>query len=207
MAVLIPGKLLYLRSPHTASVATEAAIVRASSEAVVIIPGHCTMEEIIHGKPSTPASGTALFGRGPESRDGGVSANELREGGEVIVTTVRNPYDVIVTWWLRATRGEGSFVEFIRHYNRSPQLSSKGEIFTHAKHANVVLQYDTLDEDFTLIMKLLGLPQEKILVDNVTRGKKHWEEYYDASPGARAAVNLRFGPEIEELGFGLQIDQ
>jgi len=145
------------------------------------------MEEIIHGSPY--------------SKEGGVEANGLRTGDEAIATTVRNPYDVIVTWWLRATRGEGSFVEFIRDYSRKPQLDSAGEIFTHRKHCDVVMRYENLAEDFRLLMEVVGLPQVEIPIDNTTKGKASWETYYDDD--SLAEVERRFGMEIEDLGYSL----
>ena len=186
MAALIPGKLLYLRSPHTASVATERAITLASPDALVIVPGHCTMEEILRGQA--------------HSKESAVLASVLRIGDETIVTTVRNPYDVIVTWWLRATRGEGSFVAFIREFDQKPQIND-GEIFTHIKHCDVVMRYEDLDQDFSGLMDILGLPRTVIPVDNMTPGKEPWQTYYDDE--ALEAVNLRFGVEIEGVGYPL----
>lgn len=166
--------------------ATERAITQASSNTVVLVPGHCTMEEIINGNVT--------------SRAGWWGGNDLRTGDEMIVTTVRNPYDVIVTWWLRATRGEGSFAKFIREYNRKPQLDN-GEIFTHAKHCDVVMRYESLDENFRDLLEVLELPQFEIPVDNTTPGKAAWRTYYDDE--ALDAVDLRFGVEIEGLGYPL----
>ena len=186
MAALIPGKLLYLRSPHTASVATERAVMMASpDDAVVIVPGHCTVEEI--------RSGTVT------SHDGKRRALDLLTGDELLVTTVRNPYEVIVTWWLRATRGEGSFAGFIREINRPPQVID-GRIFSRADECVVVMRYESLEGDWKALLSRLGLAFVPIPIENTTKGKAPWETYYDAE--SFEAVRERFGAEIEQLGYG-----
>lgn len=189
MATLVPGKLLYLRTPHTASVATEKAILAQIDGAVKVAPGHGTLAQI--------KGGDAFIARvGLKEK---VDPSGLITGEEIVVTTVRNPYDAIVTWWLRAARGEGSFTEFIRAYDRKPHLEDGKTIFIHLKDADFVMRYETLEANLAALMDALALPRLEVSVDNTTHGKRPWQEYY--GDGSLGAVNERFEDQIREAGY------
>lgn len=180
MTALVPGRLLYLRTPHTASTAVENAIVRGIPGAVVVVPGHARLAD---------------FDRGiTRLKDG----RPVSIGGEVVATTVRNPYDMIVTWWISNTAKRVLFSEFIRDFNGPKQVVG-GRIFSRADEADIVLRHETLDRDFADMLRLLRLPSVELSRDNVTPSKKGWRTYYDEE--SFTIVNERFGCEIEDYGY------
>lgn len=172
MAVLIPGRLLYLAHPRTASMATKAALLR------------------LGGKDIRPHH--AEFTR---------SAVRERYGGEPVVTVIRDPRDVLATWWLKAGRHEHSTpADFIAHYTNSSHFVRDGLLFYHVRHAHHVIRYEEgIAEGFAA----LGLSID-LEAANVTQGKLGWREYLDGA--AIDAMRERFGAELETLGYRLRLD-
>ncbi len=184
MTALVPGRLLYLRTPHTASTAVEKAIMQGIPGAVVVSPGHATMDD---------------FGGGVMSLNGGGSIDLT---SEVVTTTIRNPYDMIVTWWISSTAQRTPLAEFVRDYEGRHQVI-RGRIFSQADDSDIVLRYETLDRDLADMLRLLRLPSVELRRVNVTPSKRGWRTYYDE--GSFAVVNERFGREIEANGYDLLV--
>ena len=193
MAVLIPGKLLYLATPHTASIATIYALARLPGARVTQLTG---LEGVDH-----------LYATHHADRDDVTFHNQL-SGSEVVVTTVRNPCDLLVTWWLRQPEAvatyigpEATFEQFVRSVDRvigvsGPYLAD-GKIFWH--DCDRVLHYETLQEDLDELLIGLDLPTVLLKKHNVTKNKRPWQDYYTEE--TLAVVRSRFKEEMELYGY------
>lgn len=129
-----------------------------------------------------------------------------RHSGEPVVTTIRNPYDVLVTWWLRhGLRGKPRrpLPEFILDYDQEaePNFMRRGRLLYHAPTADIVVRYENLDVELPAALQKCGLEPVALERTNVTEEKAHWMSYYDAA--AIEAANRRFGTEIELYGYEL----
>ena len=177
MAVLIPGKILYLRTPCTASTVTERAIIESSEDRVRIRPGHCTAADVYCGRALTTE---------------GEKANEFRAGNELVVTTVRNPYDMAVSWFHKVCRAEGSFPDFLKGFNKMPFVCDH-RMYAQAIGCRHVMRYERLAADVAELGDMLGL-RIVLARDNVTKGKREWRSYY--TQASLDVMNDRFGHEF-----------
>ncbi len=122
-----------------------------------------------------------------------------RRHGEPVVTTIRNPYDILVTWWLSGN-DPGPFPGFILGFKERNFLRD-GRLLYHAPTADIVVRYENLDVELPAAFKKCGLESVALERVNVTKGKANWRRYYDAD--AIEAANRRFGAEIEQHGYEL----
>lgn len=97
--------------------------------------------------------------------------------GEYQFTTVRNPYDVLATWFVKDGRCE-TMLDYLK---ATPPF----RLFYMADRVDFVMLYDRLQDDFDKVMDHVGLPRTKIPRRNVTVGKKFYAAYWD-----QESVNL-----------------
>lgn len=178
VAIIIPNRLVYLCTPHTATQATVYAL-RNIKEAIVTERHHCTMTEL------------RSFPKG-----------QLLTGGEVITSTVRNPYDIMVTQWLRnrQKRGNCDLSTFIREWDEFPYFHG-GKLFYLAEESDRTLRYENLQAELWELLKGLGLPPISLEKQNFTEHKRPWVEYYDQP--TLNAINDRLGIEIVRYGYNM----
>lgn len=74
MSLIIPGKLVYLEHPRSASVATEAALSEAFDTAIVTPDHHRVLEDFSN------------------------------YNGELVCCTIRNPFDILASWFVLSGR-------------------------------------------------------------------------------------------------------
>jgi len=150
MAVIVPGKLLFLAHPRTGS--------NAIRNALLTQPG----AELIYGHH-------ARF-----------NTSQVQDvyRGERVISVVRNPYTCLVTWWIRQCRDRGhktSLGEFIATYE-GPFFTYDGLLFYHVPYSHTLIRYeDGLEEGFRSIDVELPLS-----VVNATKLKEPWENYFDS---------------------------
>lgn len=199
MAVLFPGKFIYLATPHTASISTTKAL--AGIEGSVASDLH-ELKDIDLGPRKFPG-GThhaELFGLQRQTP-------EYFTGREISVTTIRNPYDLIVTWWFRQRRNlieewgrEVTFREYVEIVDENtpggPYIR-KGRIFWHK--VDEILRYESLQEDLNRFLERFELPRVELVPANVTTDKGPWQSHYD--DGIRSIAERRFGQEAKEHGY------
>ncbi len=197
MAVLIPGKLVYLATPHTASTSTNWALselpgaLSSSSASVGLdtsplrVLHHATREEIL-----------------PHCK-----------GGELFISTHRHPADLVVTWYLRQKKHleervlnrEVSMEEFVEGIddamlNSAPYYIREGKMFWH--DADKWLYYDKLRDQLNDILRSLNLPTVALPRLNVTKGRAAvWKAYY--TDKALDALRRRFWKEAKRFGYEL----
>jgi len=168
MAVFIPGKLVYLANPRTASVATRDTLMQIEG-AQLAGAHHATLAEV----------------EGYE--------------GESVGATVRNPYDVLVSWFLQLP--EPTLAMFLREYDHYPFLGGDPpDLFWQCASATRVLRWENLQQDLDAWFTELGIRPLKLVRENVTESKNRpWVDYYDAE--AIQAANERFGHIVDKWGY------
>jgi hypothetical protein len=196
MAVLLPDKFVFLCTPHTGSMAVTHALKR--------LPGAINVQN--------KAWGVGHHATLEQVRE---TVSDKMTGNERVIAFVRNPYDLIVTWFLRE-QGRSrmkylgrilghppTLAEFIEAWTREqPDVYFvDGRIFYHADEADQVLRYERgLDREINSVLrKLRGVPSVEIRVENETPNKDHWSMYYDAK--AYEAANTAFQHEFVKYGY------
>ncbi len=182
MAVYIPNKLVYLAHTRVASNATVNALGQIG--AIYIDTGewgggtghHAVFPEIIKHFPFD---------------------DELR------VSTVRNHYDALVTWWIRYTqkgKGNPDFLEFLKDKVADSPFVKDNRLYNrHLPYTDHVLRYENLQADLDALLLSLALPKVELQAINVTLGKQNYATYY--TPAIKDFVDDIFGDEIQELGY------
>lgn len=150
MAIVIPGKIVYLGIPHTASAATHKALI--------------TLPDAI------------ITGQHDRLKD--VEDRGLTEGDEVVFTVIRNPYDLCATWYIRSDP-QMTIFEFLSMWDQKPQITD-GRIYSFVDDCDEILRYESLQEDIDDLLERVDLPSVDIVLENKTKKKtKPWIEYYD----------------------------
>ena len=146
-------KWLYVFEPHTASRATQEALLKWVPHSQTISHHHASFREMVERNPETPFE---------------------RLQGYDVICTVRNPFDVLVTGYHREHGGR-SFSDWLDVMLKCP----RAQVPLHRglwQDASTFVYYEHLQEDLDWVMGspiLLGQnPAHK------TEGKKPWQDYY-----------------------------
>jgi hypothetical protein len=122
-------------------------------------------------------------------------------GKEKIAVTIRNPYDVLVSWFVLNKPGLfKNFDEFIKGYNHTFMLVG-GKMFWLEAPGNdfQYIRYEYLQEDWDTFLKSAGMEPVALPHENRTPGKKPYREYY--GPDTIKLVEEKFGEEIAKFGY------
>lgn len=189
MAVVLPGKFIYLATMHTASSAVTTALRQ--------IPG--TLQ------PKDPRAGVGQHATLAQVKS--VCEGQL-SGMEVVFAAVRNPYDVFVTWYLRNRKHfrvpkNATLLEFLRAWvelDSKPHMH-KRRMFFVADDVRHVMRYErgVTEELNGVLRKIPMMPAVEVPRENVTHGKLHWSTYYDRE--TYAFVNETFAADISRYGY------
>lgn len=201
--------VLFIQTPHTGSTAIGKLLrerlggVRIPAEPPASGGGdgtvkHATLEELMTG--------------------GHISAED--RAGLVVAAGVRNPWDQVVTAFMRAQSGQAKwkgqrmppraleFEAWIRARYAPPLLKrARGQTAhrpkDHLSGADQIIRYEHLQEDFDELMRRVGAPPVEVPRFNVTTAKEdaaqHWSSYY--SPASRAIVADVYADWIERFGY------
>jgi hypothetical protein len=170
VAILFPDKFLFLGTPRSGSTCTH--------NALKLIPGATLFSQ--HLRRSTM-----------------IEKNIGPYRGEPTFLVVRNPYDALVSWWLRSRTGI-PFAEFIATYE-NPHFVNDGRLFWLVEDDMEILRYENLQEEVDRMLAGVGLDPVQLPNMNVTRDKDPWLTYY--GPREADAANVRFGDEIIRYGY------
>jgi len=171
MAVVLPGKFVYLATPHTGSRSVRDAL-QGIEGTVTIDPHHISWADL--------------------------QGHKEIKGGEIRFCAIRNPYDLLVTWWLKtgASPHKGkTFADFIARYHFAGQHC----LYHHAPDADVVMEVESLEADLNAVLADCGLDPVDLPRINVTEGKQPWQSYYDAE--CIELANRRFAEEFMQYGY------
>jgi len=123
--------------------------------------------------------------------------------GWTVFATVRNPFDLMVSWYYKAKYRELEFQYWLPNFIAvSNQYLDLG-MFFGLRYCTRVLRYEQLQQDFDFVMSELGFPQIDIPLKNVStaRPDKPLSEYYD--PKLINLMKAHFGEEIRQNGYGV----
>ena len=190
MAVLLPGRFLYLALPHTASMVTAHALQGLKSA----VPKE-KLEVAHHGTRADV-----------ERRH-----SDLLLGSEIAVSVVRHPCDLLVTWWIRHCARmhrvkrplkPPAFLEFIQAPEEEIRKFSTaylrgGRMFW--MDADVFLRYENLQLELNQFLARFAIPPVTLKRSNVTEGKQPWRTYFDGA--TLSAARERFGEEAAQFGY------
>lgn len=165
-------KMIFLAHPRTASRAVVAALHSVELEHLGFEP-----------HPSTDHHDPLTEHPGP---------------GWTVFTVVRNHFDAWVSWQAFNSKTahrslQATIIWTMQHSGYFPENERTWAL--HCKHADTVLRYETLQADMT---DLLRTPVELPYIGRSER-PTNYRDAYDAS--ARSYVELRFGHEMDELGY------
>jgi hypothetical protein len=120
-----------------------------------------------------------------------------KTGNEVVITTVRNHWDAVVSWWL-LNNAPKPLHEFVKYYNHSHYARGNKLWWIHPT-ADYFMRYEHLQDELSDVLRFCGLPEVTLPIINVTPNKTHWRDYYN--PTSYKAVWDRFGDEIDFYGY------
>jgi hypothetical protein len=169
MAIILPGKLVYLATPHCGS--------RSTRRALATIPGAVEIHP-----PHTPW--TMLH------------EHEALEGNETRVSTIRNPYDLIATWYLQNGTSKHLKTFVLTHPFKSHGHERKGLLYPHLLHTDEFLHHENLESELNDVLAKHDLEPVTLERLGYTANRKPWQTYYDEE--TLEAVNARFGPQFGE---------
>lgn len=207
---------LFLLAPRTASTATAKVLVEDGG-GVWIPPDDIEIDgEIVVQRKHTTAQQLVDHGL--------LSAGQL--GRLFVFTTVRNPYDSLVSLWTKKRTSYQPLLDdpdswvnripgfredmiFVRDHSFSewiewdlgdcPPRSMYAEF---ADHADAVMRFERLSSDFPRVTRRIGLRRLRELpVWNPTeaRGSADHRDYY--TPNARRIVTRVYRPDLERFGY------
>lgn len=171
--------LLYLAHPRTASRATAQALQtwagfnRYPTSDEADIPHHATVDET-----------------GVMTRD------------YTVFTAVRNPWAAVVSWYrLVHNPGQNFVPEWLDAFREdcSPYLVDGRLWELHRPAADVVLRFETLEQDLNDLLWAHGLDPLKLPRVSDHDDEYQYPEYYTVE--MREAVGEMFADEIDELGY------
>lgn len=202
MAVVLPGKFIFLATPYTGSHAVARALGRLPGAFAAFdkrrgIGHHALLSEV------RQVAGARLTGT------------------EAVIVAVRNPYDVLISWYLRnrshyqvthraKQRGRDltlrDFLELWIEAEPFPYLV-RGRIFYHASEIDkrvprFVLRHERLEAALNAALRAVSVPCVKVGRENATPGKDHWSLYYDDP--TYAFVNEKFRDDFVKFGFSFR---
>lgn len=199
MAIVLPGKFIFLATPYTGSMSVARALKK--------IPGAFAAYDKRHGVGHHACLTDVKR----------VTADKLT-GSETVLVAVRNPYDILVSWYLRnlnhfqvrrfaeKKRRDPSLREFLELWVKADMFPYlvKGRIFHHAEDggpriSRVVLRHERLEDSLNAALRKLSVPVVKVGRENSTPGKDHWSLYYNDP--TYAWVNENFRDDFVNFGF------
>lgn len=105
-----------------------------------------------------------------------------------VFCTVRNHYDVFVSWYFHQTRTPATskyfgypFERFLYEWAANPEWFCDGKMYwKRAPLCNRILRYETLQADFSALLNSCNLPVVKIESHNVSLNRKgrDWQRFY-----------------------------
>lgn len=202
--------ILFIQTPHTGSTAIGKLLrERFGGER---IPSQAT-------SPGGGGDGTLKHATLTELLAGGHLTTTDR-AGLVVAAGVRNPWDHVVTIYMRARSGQGNWqggptrprdIDFERWVQARYAPSLRQRIRGQAPHrvkdyiqgADHIIRYERLQADLDALLTRVGSTPVDVPRVNVTVAKeetaRHWSAYY--SPTSRAIVAESYRDWIDRFGY------
>lgn len=116
---------------------------------------------------------------------------------EVVITCVRNHYDVMASLWLLNNKPE-PFSDFLRNYIYKPYMT-QDTLYGFHTDVKRYWKYEHLQDNIDSVCKEFALPPRTLEVQNRTPSKKHWMYYY--TNDTLRIVRERFLDEMIMFGY------
>lgn len=123
--------------------------------------------------------------------------------------TIRNHFDVMVSWYFHNTRRPNSskyfglsFEHFLYQWADNPKWFKNGLMYWERNPwCNVILRYECLQDDFAHLLMQHDLPLTKLQVHNVSKNRKRrpYHEFYTSH--SIAFMKDKFGVEMRLLSY------
>lgn len=147
---------------------------------------------------------TGRKGMGGHHGISGPDLQDCKHLGYRIICPVRNPWDVIVSWWHHNRNWFGptnaEFAKFVGRFpidGRNKYLYEGRLYWSWAQHATRIVRYENLRQDLGRLLQVpINLPEIGI------SDRKPYQDYYDDE--LREFVAEAFAPEIREYGYSFE---
>jgi hypothetical protein len=167
---------------------------------------------IAHPKTASSATQRALrecfeveqFGNHHSVEEGHCRSILASDG--IIVSTIRNPFDLFVSWYFHyAQRRGGSvmepFTDWLPRIMGNPNHYMRQGLFFGLPFTNRVLRYEHLQDDFDSVLEEIDVKPTTIERFNVSL-KREGRAYQDMyTPDLIDLVLRHYGPVVEEHGY------
>jgi hypothetical protein len=121
----------------------------------------------------------------------------LPKQGEKVVTTIRDPYDMWVTWFLN--RGPTLNI-FDMHEFTEKFEPRDGELYWFAKYADYLLRYEQLQADLNAVLRKLNIRLVRLEHRNITKNKnKKLKSYF--KPETLELFHTKYGAQFRKHGY------
>lgn len=129
------------------------------------------------------------------------------------VTTVRNPFDSMVSMWVKLRHRPSNFVthkvhdrelgfaEYIAQFwGDQPEQSMHAHF---VEGVDEVMRFETLQQDLARVLAHVGAPLFEIpRINPTTQKNRHYSEYYE--PATREVIERVFRPDLEQFGYAFE---
>ena len=111
---------------------------------------------------------------------------------ETTFSVVRNPFDMMVSWYYFKRREEGlSFEDWLTIFLKDPPHYIKYGLFPGQHLCTYILWYENLQEEFDELMLEVGLPQTEIVKSNVSK-RREGRNFMDVHTDVTLKMTERF---------------
>jgi len=123
----------------------------------------------------------------------------------VIVSTVRNHFDAVVSWFTSTHRGPLSLRQYWEQHVKDQDheyLKPHQLYWRYRPLSNRILRYESLQQDWDKVLESIGLPPTKIEHVNNPQAWRYGAKYRDLiSPDLRFEIQAYYSEEMAELGY------
>lgn len=127
--------------------------------------------------------------------------------GALVFATVRNPWDLFVSWWFKRRAERSPFYGFPLEefmpllYKNNGQYFKGGKLFYMTEYTNTILSYEHLQAHFDLMLVGIGYSPKDLVIANKSdnRPSRSYREYYTSA--SKRWVAETFAEEIEKYGY------
>jgi len=141
----------------------------------------------------------------------GELCQQILDAGGIIMATVRNPFDLMVSWYFHYKQRRGttandmkSFATWLPQQLSNPNQYIKKGLFYGWPWFNRTVRFENLQRDFDRVLVEAGIEPITIEPFNVSRFREGrcYQEMY--TPNLVALVHEHFGAELEEHGYSFE---
>jgi len=144
MALIVPGKVVYLCTPRTGSTSVQVALQDIYPEAIVTEEHH--------------------------TRYGDEGVQNAIAGGEIVVSNTRCIFDVITSWYyLNREWWRYGMLDFINQYRHT---YFQDRIHFHLEDCTQLINYYHFQRDFDILLECLDVTHYKLPYLNITAAKR-----------------------------------